>query len=192
MFSLVLRAGRRSRADGRARCCRCRPPARWSSAGDTRSDRSGVQSRRVVPRKSFEGRGGERAPDRARGHVALAHQQGAVLVAIFGRAEPVELAPHQRAADGQRDLLAVEGRRSLAAVGGGGQALQALVAQEGRRGPAQMSVPDLVTTLMAEPRSGRSRTRSGWWRSGTPGSRPGAGSAAAPRPRRRCCRRRRG
>ena len=83
-------------------------------------------------------------------HVSRAHQNRPVLIAILRRTEPERLPGHDRPAGGSRELLPIE-RRLLAgaAVEVAGK-LPAAVAQEERREPRSSSLPDFVTTLIAD------------------------------------------
>ena len=98
------------------------------------AERVGVRRAHVDtrhPEEVLERGRGQRLPDRARRDVARARLHHRVLVAVLGRREPPGLAAHDRAAERRGVLLAVEGRRlARAAVEGGRQALQRVVAQE--------------------------------------------------------------
>ena len=113
---------------------------------------AGLQSTRADPSRSSSGAGGEGAADGPRGELAFADQHRAVLVAVLERAEPVRLA---RAGAARRAANANCWRSNGGFSGAIGRRWRAdpaaVVAQEERRrARAASSVPERVTTLIAE------------------------------------------
>ncbi len=94
----------------------------------------------VDPRQAHdvvERRRGKRPADDARGRVAGANLDRAVLVAVLHRPEAEQVAFPQRPADRPGDLLAIERRRIQAAVGRDRRGLHGVVSEEHRRGAVQ-------------------------------------------------------
>src|ERR1051325_2505981 len=91
-----------------------------------------------------ERRVGETFDDRTGGEISLSDEHDPVLIPILERTEEPRAVSPDRPAEGERVLLAVEGRRlAQAAVKRGGQSLQAAVTKIDGGGAVQLIRPGL-------------------------------------------------